>query len=381
MSKTWIKRLGTLSLVLIVLAALTFVISGNRDAAHAASSGANYLHLGKITPRFTTTNLGSSSSAAISNSGGGSRIQTWSSSFSYAGKTYPYTMVGTNPSAGPATTTITSEIIPVNVTFPTGTGSVTFSGRSRVNSTTQSPLFQPAKFTSGFTQYGDAMQRQEFWNVIPTTSSGKQYHVLLSKPTVLPTATLTVPPGKGVVAVTSTGVIIGLADYTWWTNVVQKLLNEYNIQPNTFPIILSSNVLLYIGTPSNCCVIGFHGTTTTTIGSHQTFAWASYTDPGIFSVPIDDINALSHEVEEWLNDPYTNNTVPEWNVPNEPQYGCQNILEVGDPLVGVAFVVNGYHPQDVASFSWFARLSPSLNQNGLYSYLGTFTTFSSSAGC
>jgi hypothetical protein len=30
---------------------------------------------------------------------------------------------------------------------------------------------------------------------------------------------------------------------------------------------------------------------------------------------------------------------------------------------------------------WFARLDPSLSQNGLYSYLGMFTAFSSSAGC
>src|SRR5256886_4358429 len=46
------------------------------------------------------------------------------------------------------------------------------------------------------------------------------------------------------------------------------------------------------------------------------------------------IHALSHEVSEWLNDPFVNNVVPAWSVPFEPQYGCSNYLETGDPLVG-----------------------------------------------
>ncbi len=53
----------------------------------------------------------------------------------------------------------------------------------------------------------------------------------------------------------------------------------------------------------------------------NSYIFAAYNDPGIFSVPIEDINALSHENAEWLNDPFVNNIVPAWSVPSEPQYG------------------------------------------------------------
>src|SRR5207249_3968848 len=99
----------------------------------------------------------------------------------------------------------------------------------------------------------------------------------------------------------------------------------------------------------------------------------SLADPGIA-----DINGLSHETAEWLNDPFANNIAPAWYSPLAPQYGCSNYLEVGDPLVGVAFVVNGYHPQDEAFLPWFARQSPSTAINGQYTYLGTFSAYSPS---
>lgn len=90
----------------------------------------------------------------------------------------------------------------------------------------------------------------------------------------------------------------------------------------------------------------------------------------------EDVSALSHEMLEWFNDPFTNNAVPNWISPIAPQYGCNNSLEVGDPLVGVLFKVQGFssdHLQDVAFFNWFARQKPSTAINGLYTYLGTFT--------
>ncbi|HLI09192.1 MAG TPA: hypothetical protein VKV40_21690 [Ktedonobacteraceae bacterium] len=327
--------------------------------------------LGAITPQFTTVTDAGTSSAVTSNISG-TTIPHWSSAFNSGGTNYKYTMVGTNPSDGSVTTTIPTEIIPLDLSFANG---IAFDGTKKVKSTLASPIFKPASFTSGNTQFGDAMQRFEFWTYVSTVS--KKYHVLLGNPSVYPTVAVNVPASQGGVFITSTNVVIGLINYHWFGALILKELKALNIQPNTFPIFLTYNSLLYIGNTSNCCVIGFHGDTfVTSPGNTQTFAWASYTDPGIFSVPIDDINALSHEVAEWLNDPFVNNIVPAWSVPSEPQYGCSNLLEVGDPLVGVAYVLNGYHPQDIASFSWFARQSPAITQSGEYSYLGTFTTYS-----
>ena len=88
----------------------------------------------------------------------------------------------------------------------------------------------------------------------------------------------------------------------------------------------------------------------------------------------EDINALSHELSEWMNDPFVDNVVPVWQSPLAPQYGCSNVLESGEPLVGVSFTVNGYHPQDEAFLSWFAHQTPSIGIRERYTYLGTLTS-------
>ncbi len=90
-------------------------------------------------------------------------------------------------------------------------------------------------------------------------------------------------------------------------------------------------------------------------------------------MPIEDVNALSHEIAEWYNDPFVDNLTPPWISPIAPQYGCNNFLEVGDPLVGVVFVKHGYHLQDEAFFSWFAKQPVSWGIKHRYTYLGTFS--------
>jgi hypothetical protein len=87
---------------------------------------------------------------------------------------------------------------------------------------------------------------------------------------------------------------------------------------------------------------------------------------------------MSHEIGEWMDDPIGNNSTPLWGHTGQVS-GCQNNLEVGDPLSGTDFpqllATNGvtYHPQELAFFSWFFRQSPSLGVNGWYSDNGTFT--------
>jgi hypothetical protein len=124
-------------------------------------------------------------------------------------------------------------------------------------------------------------------------------------------------------------------------------------------------------------MVGYHNALPTTNAQGktviQTYAWGTYNDPGMFSVPVQDIMALSHEISEWYNDPFVDNVIPTWRVPGAPQYGCSNGLEVGDPLVGVTFTVNGYHPQDEAFFSWFAKQVPSVGIAGQFTYLGMFS--------
>src|SRR5258707_980280 len=118
----------------------------------------------------------------------------------------------------------------------------------------------------------------------------------------------------------------------------------------------------------------------------QTYAWASYITPGFFNPntgwAVQDIHALSHEISEWADDPFVNNTVQPWLTPTAPQYGCTGVLETGDPVVGIGFakgsntfeqgptpngtqVADGYyHPEDEVFMPWFMRLSPSPAETG-----------------
>ena len=237
---------------------------------------------------------------------------------------------------------------------------------------------------SDTTQVGDAIYRAQ-WG-----KTGSAYHVLLGQPTVLPTVSFSVPQNQGLIVVGSRShARIGLIDIHWFANKLNNSLRNLQISPKVLPIFLLYNTFLYDTTPSNCCVLGFHGATTSLNGNGSqqvnTYIFASYSDPGIFGANpgdsisfIQDIHGLSHEVQEWMDDPFVNNAVNPWLTPTAPQYGCTSALETGDPVVGFGFTVhmnsNGvdYHPEDEVHYSWFARESPSRAEQGYFTYLNNF---------
>ena len=132
---------------------------------------------------------------------------------------------------------------------------------------------------------------------------------------------------------------------------------------------------------NNCCVLGYHGATSATGGNGnqqvQTFAFAAWTDAGIFPPGWADILPMSHEISEWMNDPFVNNFVPPWQFPGLPG-SCQADLETGDPMEVLdnpdyPVKINGYtsHPQTEAILPWFSREVPSSAIKGAYSYPDT----------
>ncbi len=362
----YLMRLFAVISIMIVVAVTFSVFTVVHSPAHASqiSGGTSKLRYAQFHGHFSDVALATSN------------LKHWSSSFTSEGKTWKYSMVGTNPTKGSATTTIPTTIVPLLLKFSNGNS---FDGTPQVSSTTSSPLFQNANFTSGTTQYGDAIQRAEFWNSVSTKSPN--YHVLVGTPTIAQTVTLNIPSVDGTTVVdSSSGQTIGLININWFDPQIQTLLTSLKFTPNMLPIFLSHNVYLSQGAPtlSNCCIGGYHNAVTDTAGL-QTYIWSTETDSGIERGFGEDVSALSHEMLEWFNDPFTNNTVPNWISPIAPQYGCNNSLEVGDPLVGVVFTVSGFssdHLQDMALFSWFARKSKPISINGLYTYLGTFTGLS-----
>lgn len=376
----WTKAGLTVALGALLALPLAGAI-GARAMPTSASSPAAVGGDGLGLPQFLTQSSGGTPNSPVT-------IPTWSSSFTYNGVSYPFSMVGTDPSLGSATTTIPTVIVPMSFTFSNG---VTLDGTSEVAKTVASPIFQSASFSSGVTQFGDAMQRAEFWNSASTVSPG--YHVLLGQPSVLATQSFSVPANQGLEFTGQvSGQPIGLLSYSWFNQRLGNLLVSLHLSPTTIPIFLTFDTFLYISSVSNCCVLGYHGATTSLNGNGfqqvNTYIYAAYSNPGIFGAiggyaPIQDISGLSHEVAELFNDPLLGNVVPPWSVPSEPQYGCSNALEVGDPLVDYDYTVNlhgaKYHPQDIAFAPWFEKATSSFSINGQFTYLGTYAV--SSPGC
>jgi hypothetical protein len=324
------------------------------------------------------------------------------------GVTYGYNMVGASPfscSGDACSSTIPVDIVPLVINV----GGFTFDGRNVLAATLASPQFANNDYTSttrstsasgSFTSGGalssgntnvqleDATMRSQF-----NRTGDDPYHVMLGTPVVHDPVTINVPANHGVVLQSGRHVIFGDVGITWFASQLNNIITSSSfIDPTHLPIFLTDNVMLYVGTnPFNCCVIGFHGASKVPGnggGSNhsngnavvQTYAWASYVTPGMFNPNTDwalqDIHALSHEIAEWGDDPFINNTVQPWLTPTAPQYGCTGILETGDPVVGIGFsmgtngfrqgptpngvqVADGtYHPEDEVFLPWFMRTAP-----------------------
>src|SRR5260370_30447955 len=236
-------------------------------------------------------------------------LKHWSSSFTSGGTTYKFSMVGTNPKKGSATTTVPVTIVPLRLTFSNGKA---FDGTTKVPETTGSPIFQNAPFISGSTQYGDAIQRAEFWKSVSTTSPN--YHVLVGTPTIATAVTLPVPNADGAtVTDPGSGKTIRIINVNWFHPQFQSLLISQSFTPNILPVFLSDNVYLSPVSPtlSNCCIGGYHNAVSNNAGL-QTYIFTHDADPGVHGALAEDAIAPSHHLPQWLNDPFGTNIFPNW---------------------------------------------------------------------
>ncbi len=199
------------------------------------------------------------------------------------------------------------------------------------------------------------------------------YHVLLEPVQFLEPLTLEVPDVYGI-AITNPLFFgppascgsLGIVDINWFDTyltgtVIPALAKEVDLDPTDFPIFLVYNVVW--ASPANnifdCCALGYHSSTGFPIPT-QTYSPAEFDTTGNFAanfLPID-TGVLSHEVDEWMDDPFGINPTPPWGHTGQVA-GCQANLEVGDPLSGtylpLVTMPNGfpYHLQELAFFSWF----------------------------
>ncbi|HVA33563.1 MAG TPA: hypothetical protein VNG31_05410 [Candidatus Baltobacteraceae bacterium] len=279
-------------------------------------------------------------------------IPYFESSFSYAGSIYSYRMVGTDPAGPAATTTVPAAIVPVRFVFSDGT---TLDGTSVAGAIPRSPLFTNARFAAGTTQYGDALMRAQFWKY----AAKKNYHVLLATPTVEPTVQVSVPSADGY-TVQNNGNTRGLVTFDWFVQTEEmQIISQLGIRPTTLTIFATADTMVL--EPSGyCCYRGYHQAfpVATSSGTQiWTTAWASLTRKGM--------KPLSHEIAEWLSDPFYDNAVASWISPESGACGG-SLLEVGDPVTKYSVKADGYLMQDETFFSWFARQRPSIGIDGRY---------------
>lgn len=290
----------------------------------------------------------------------GPELTQWNGTFTdKTKKKITYTMIGTNPAKASISTTIPVYIIPIKMVYSKQNGNHTFdpvtttvsNGLTVVNNIIASPLFDPSlDFTQGgtdlgTTQYEDAFQRGNFWLHVKKNTG---YHVLLGTPVVLPEQTIKVTALQGKVINNPFGSgVVGTMGLTGFDAALQTFMQSFSqINPGVLPLFVTYDVYL---TEGGCCVGGYHSANGAQPGG-QTYSYATYVDvPGSFS---QDVSAFSHELGEWMDDPFIDNHV-----------NCQDnsILEVGDPLEGgpnygaYPYTLNGftYNLQSLVFIGYF----------------------------
>jgi len=367
------KSFRIITSLVLVAVSVTVVIAQQKQIKQKPIPTSRYVN---GVPFFMVIPRATSAQAELRTAAAAPNITMWSSSFTFQGTTFPFTMIGTNPASGSATTTVPVVIIPIRYTFSNGNslsanGTVCNDTQTSVQRVQNSPIFQNAGYSPGgtnvgTTQYEDAYQRANFWGNVSTTSPN--YHVVLNFTTAA-LQTISVPRRSGT-TVAGPCARIGEVDINFFDARAQSIITSLGIPATSLPLFVSYNTFLTSG--GSCCILGYHSAT----GTNHTYAVAAYSDPNIFSVPIQDIHALSHEIGEWMDDPFGNNIVPAWGNVGQVS-GCQNNLENGDPVTGIAFTVtqNGftYHPEDLVFLPWFSRQSPSSSVNHWYTFLNSFS--------
>jgi hypothetical protein len=313
-----------------------------------------------------------------------------------------YTIAGSHPENG-GSAVIDAPVVPVSLDLLEYDGSIRVVNGQKLHYSVQpfldgvigSPIFQNTEYSSSDvpTQFGDAIQRAEFYNVMQS-----DWHTLL-RPSVKTERTVAVPRGSYFFALNQDGSCCAFVLLDM--NVFSKLLfpasahdastpvgaaeHSGEITPQSISTFLFPNTYLYLnGNPNQCCVLGFHTYDFEPGDSSNGFRekryvlnFASWISPGLFGSGFEDVTALSHEIVESLNDPFVGSDgvhgiTPWWLSVNG---NCQNDLEVGDVIEGlpdatVAIKSGGktYHPQNAALLQWFEFQSPSTAVGGAYSY-------------
>jgi hypothetical protein len=320
-----------------------------------------------------------------------------------SGADYRFTMIGNDPRVG-GRTVYPANIAEVSLQLLNADGTVfqTVPFDPFEHNTLESPNFEPLDYRSGHhVEYGDAVHRAEFYNVMKDN-----WHTVL-EPNVVNKVTITVPRFvnvqlqngnvvqarsyfTGTAADGSTFVLLLSPLFNlFFQNEVVNEINLGNFTTNGVNMTLFPNTYLFSlnaanpNVPGGCCTLGFHTYFKDNVipQSRWVTLYASWISPGIFGGGFQDVTALSHEVQESFADPFVNNPTPNWQFPGEPPTAkvCQANLEDGDPIEVLANATTTvevkehkfdflYHPQNIAMYQWFEMGATSSAIDGAFSF-------------
>ena len=424
-----LRKLAALACAALVPLVLTVICSAQnvdfnsmKDVPSDSGTDGTYQRFEPLSissqPNFLNSSDATNSGTDIKGNPGGLTsivsVPNFSSSFQALGQTWPFTMMGNDPSLG-HTTNIPARIVAVSLALQNAdlvtTTTVPVANFEQL--TLNSPNFQASNdFSSGNSlQFADAVQRAELFNTMK-----QNWHTNLYPATIVDHLTIQVPR---FVTVTLNGTPTQVRTYFTGHapdgstfvlllnrffnqeifNLVNNEINANNFSTGAMNIALFPNTYLFSlsrsGGIGSCCTLGFHTyffDPSTTPQPRWIFAYASWISPGLFNGGFEDVTALSHEISESFNDPFLNNIVPRWQFPGEPG-ACQGNLETGDP---VEVLANGtvaapikskantfvYHPQTEALLPWFEEVSPAESSlGGAYSYPDTTALTSPATHC
>ena len=367
---------GALALFCLLSVSI-FAQSASTETSQPIDATGGFLQREGAQPRFEGASKLSPDARAALTQGRIFSVPHFSGSFESQGKAYPFTMVGAKPQSN-TTTQIPVQIIPISLFFEEfadeNGAPIVLDPGAIVPRVQTSPNFHDAQYATGTTQFADAVQRAEF-NAI----AGKDWHTLLGAPQMMKPLRIAVPRGDAkVYRNPSTGVLYAIVDTDFFLSQLNTMIQMANLSPDALAIALTSNVFLAPQKDiKKCCVLGFH--TSFDVGEMaqvkfvQTFIWASWVEQGILGPGLADVTPMSHEISEWMNNPFGSNAVPAWQVPNST--GCQSNLETGDPLAlmpnaGYPVLIDGftYHPQNQVLMQWFQRGATSDAFEGAFSF-------------
>jgi chitinase len=219
---------------------------------------------------------------------------------------HSYTLAGRDPVHG-GTTTIPTVLVPIALSFDakqTAGKPFVMDAAADASYVLRSPIFSRFGFASGnTTQYADAMLRSTF-------PKADGWHTLLGRPEVKPVK-ITIPAGYGYVLTSKrNGGSFAVVDIEF---LQRELFKQLPKQDGKLVIAVTHNTTYYTESDATlCCSWGTHGIDSATGNS---FVLGSYLRNAPAVVEDSDVQPLTQQLAEFINDPLHDPLLHGRNIP------------------------------------------------------------------